>query len=896
MDTRSKKSDKSIITKVICFILVLITVGYGAYNAVCSIENIWSSNATKVTIDDALVYSTVADFESSVFRDQLEWFLHRIDTLAEFEGGSKEAYEKEANKYKGAAENLKKDILYHIKKDMYKTNKNGVTEGIVGLLELVEAGYVSLDYMNIPSGEAGRYLDYKTEFSYWEVEDWEYVDFFIDEPEMYYNDTWDEGHSKNASVEYYYNSLPADAKKMASELGYDLVVPINAIVYEDDVDETVMHTTVPNVTNVDGELEFYGNDTSYFFGFYGVTVNNSKLQDVIYNSPYASYEDFLYKYEEAKEQLMSFPSAYFATVKDGKVISTNIKGITEKSSKAEIEKTLSKCDFQAVFNDGFEIKESGPIDVDYYSYVSECNYIHYMGIYPYGTDSTAAFHEKLSTEYRHNLLMMKQTIQDVIWILSICLAVCALFGLILIIKSGRHRKDDEMHMAPLDKMWVDLRLLIDGGIICFAAWLALDNSFWRTGSTREIFKILIPAAAVVIAAFLLDFILYITRHLKNRDLLKSFMVVWVFNKIFKGIWNFFKKNKDKLNDKIKETKTKYIYVGDVETEVKRKTLIVILINIVVGITALFILDAETFLGLIIIFILFIFDCYILLRGIRFVGAVKRLFRVTGEIRNGDENAKVDYTAIPSAFHKTADDLMGIKDGIKNAVDKAMQNEKMKTELITNVSHDLKTPLTSIINYVDLLQKCDIEDETAQSYLAVLSEKSDRLKHLIEDLVEASKASSGAINVHTVSVSINEFINQLMGEHGDGLSEKNLTVIVNVPDEDIIVKADSNLLYRVLENLIVNVKKYAMENTRVYLSAQKQGTTAKIIIKNISAAPLNMTPEELKSRFVRGDESRSTSGNGLGLSIAENLCELMKGRLDLSIDGDLFTATVEMPLE
>lgn len=899
MDTRLKKSDKSIITKAICFILVLITVGFCAFSAVSSIANMWSTSSTTVTLDDTLTYGSLANMEENIFRNRLETYLYKLDSLAKFEGGSKEAYEKEANSYKTAAENLKKDILYHIKKDMYKTNKNGVTEGIVGLLELSEAGYVSLDYMNIPAGEAGRYLDYKTEFSYWEMEDWEYVDFFIDEPEMYYNNTWDEGHSKNASVEYYYNSLPADAKKMASELGYDLVVPINALIYEDDTDmgETVMHTTVPNVTSVDGELEFYGNDTSYLFGFYGVTINDSKLQDVLYNSPYASYEDFLYKYEEATAQLKNFPSAYFATVKDGKVISTNIKGITEKSSKKEIEKALSKCDFQAVFNDGLEIKEQGPIDADYYSYVSECNYIHYIGIYPYGTDSTAAFDEKLSTEYQHDFLMMRNTIQDIIWLLSVCFAVCALFGLILVVKSGRYRKDDEMHMAYLDKMWVEIRTVIDGGIIFFAAWLALDNSFWRTGSTRELFRILIPAAAVVIVAFLMDFILYITRHIKNRDLIKSFMVVWVFNKIFKGIWNFFKKNKDKLNDKIKETKNKYIYVGDVETEVKRKTLMVILLNILVGGFALFLMAAENFgFALFIIFVLFLFDCYILLRGVRFVGAVKRLFRVTSEIRNGDENARVDYTAIPSAFHKTADDLMGIKDGIRVAVEKAMQNEKMKTELITNVSHDLKTPLTSIINYVDLLQKCDIDDETAQSYLGVLSEKSDRLKHLIEDLVEASKASSGAINVNTVSVSVNEFINQLTGEHGEGLSEKNLTVIVNVPDEDIVVKADSNLLYRVLENLIVNVKKYAMEHTRVYISAQKTDRTAKIIIKNISAAPLNMTPEELKSRFVRGDESRSTSGNGLGLSIAENLCNLMKGKLDLSIDGDLFTATVEMPLE
>ena len=896
MDTRSKKSDKSIITKAICFILVLITVGFGALQAVGSLEMMWNASATKVTLNDTLMYNSIADFETSVFRDHLDWFLHRIDSLAEFEGGSKEVYEKEANAYKTAAENLKKDIIYHVKDDMYDTNKRNSTEGITGLLELVEEDYLSLNYIPVQSPDIGRYVDFQIEIYYWEIGDDLYCDFFIDESEMYYNNSWDEYHSENAQINYYFDSFPGEVKKIAEEMGYDMVVPINAIVYGDDVDETVTHATTVNVTNLDGEPEFYGNDTSSFFGFYGVTVNEEKLQDVLYTSPYSSYEDFLYKYEEAKEQLKTFPSAYFATVKDGEVVSTNIKGITSASTKAEIEKALSKCDFQAVFNDGWKVIKSDSITADFYSYASECKYIHYIGIYPYGTDSTAPFHEKLSAEYRKNLLFMKETIQDIVLFLIVCLAVCALFSLILIIKSGRHRKDDDMHMAYLDKMWVEIRTAIDGGIIFLAAWFAFDNSFWD-GSTRTIFRIVIPAAAVVAAAALLDFVLYITRHIKNRDLLKSFMVVWVFLKIILGFFGFLKKNKDKLKSKVKAIKTKYIYVGDVETEVKRKTLIVILLNILVGGFALFLFFVETFTpGLLLVAALFAFDCYILLRGIRFVGAVKRLFRVTSEIRNGDENAKVDYTAIPQAFHKTADDLMGIKDGIKVAVEKAMQNEKMKTELITNVSHDLKTPLTSIINYVDLLQKCDIEDETAQSYLSVLSEKSDRLKHLIEDLVEASKASSGAINVNTVSVSVNEFINQLTGEHSEGLSEKNLTVIVNLPDEDIVVRADSNLLYRVLENLIVNVKKYAMEHTRVYISAQKTGATAKITVKNISAAPLNMTPEELKSRFVRGDESRSTSGNGLGLSIAENLCSLMKGKLDVFIDGDLFTASVEMPLQ
>ena len=899
MDTRLKKS-KITFTKVLCVFLILLTVGFCTFSAVERVDTVWHSSATKVTLNDALQFDSLSRMEGTVFASQLDNYLMHIDSLAKYESGSKEAYEKEVATNKTAAEYLKKDMIYHIKKDMYRTNKNGVTEGIVGLLELAAAGYLSLDYMDVPSGEVGRYVDFKTEFSGWELEYEDYPDFFVDEPDMYYDGSWDDNHSNNSTVEYYFNSFPADVKKMAEKMGYALVVPINAFIYEDDVDETVMHTTLPYVTSVEGDITFE-NDTSYMFGFYGVTFNDAELQEELYNLPYSTYEGFLNKYEEERDELKNYPSAYFATLRNGKVISTNIKGLTEKSTEYDVMKAIGKCDFQARFkNDSWDIvKSEGLTDIDGFLFDS-CeaeSELHIVGIYPHGTDKTEPFHAKLGKEYQHNFLMMKKAIQEMIWIALIGLAVCLFFGLILIAKSGRYKKDDEVYMAPLDNMWVEVRTAIDGAIVFFCGWLFLDELFSLSNSFVVINAVLMTALAVVVAAALLDLILYITRHIKNRDLGKSFMVAWIFNKIIKGIWSFFRKNKEKLKDKIKAAKQKYIYVGDVEIEVKRKTLGVVIINIIVGGFALFLMAAENFgFAIFIILVLFLFDCYILLRGIRFVGAVNRLFRVTSEIRNGEENAKVDYTAIPTAFHKTADDLMGISDGIKNAVDKAMQNEKMKTELITNVSHDLKTPLTSIINYVDLLQKCDIEDETAQSYLQVLSEKSDRLKHLIEDLVEASKASSGAINVHTVSVSVNEFINQLTGEHAEGLSEKNLNVIVTLPDEDIIVKADSNLLYRVLENLVVNVKKYAMEHTRVYISAQRSENTAKIIIKNISAAPLNMTPEELKSRFVRGDESRSTSGNGLGLSIAENLCNLMKGKLDLSIDGDLFTATVEMPIE
>ena len=269
MDTRLKKS-KITFTKVLCVFLILLTVGFCTFSAVERVDTVWHSSATKVTLNDALQFDSLGRMEGTVFASQLDNYLMHIDSLAKYESGSKEAYEKEVATNKTAAEYLKKDMIYHIKKDMYRTNKNGVTEGIVGLLELAAAGYLSLDYMDVPSGEVGRYVDFKTEFSGWELEYEDYPDFFVDEPDMYYDGSWDDNHSNNSTVEYYFNSFPADVKKIAEEMGYDLVVPINAFIYETDVDETVMHTTTVNVTTVSGDIAFE-NDTSYMFGFYGIT-------------------------------------------------------------------------------------------------------------------------------------------------------------------------------------------------------------------------------------------------------------------------------------------------------------------------------------------------------------------------------------------------------------------------------------------------------------------------------------------------------------------------------------------------------------------------------------------------------------------------------------------------
>jgi signal transduction histidine kinase len=263
------------------------------------------------------------------------------------------------------------------------------------------------------------------------------------------------------------------------------------------------------------------------------------------------------------------------------------------------------------------------------------------------------------------------------------------------------------------------------------------------------------------------------------------------------------------------------------------------------------------------------------------------------MREGDMNVQIDTTRMPKPVKVFADDVMELQRGLQIAVNNALKDERMRTELITNVSHDLKTPLTSIINYVDLLSRCDIPDETAQQYIAVLGDKSARLKKLIEDLVEASKASSGAIRVDLVDMSLGELTNQIVGEYADAFEERNLDLIY-AADSDVLVRADSKLCYRVLDNLMGNVKKYAMPGTRVYLDLTQTDTHGVLTLRNVSQSQLNIPVEELLERFVRADESRSTEGSGLGLSIADNLCRLQGAELRLSISGDLFTAEVAFP--
>ena len=275
-------------------------------------------------------------------------------------------------------------------------------------------------------------------------------------------------------------------------------------------------------------------------------------------------------------------------------------------------------------------------------------------------------------------------------------------------------------------------------------------------------------------------------------------------------------------------------------------------------------------------------------------AFRRLRLGAKEIASGNLSSTVNEKNLILDFKDHAHDLNHIRDGLNEALEKRLQSERFRTELITNVSHDIKTPLTSIVNYVDLLQKEEPKTEKQQEYLEVLDRQSGKLKKLIEDLIEASKASSGAMTVDLQPCDLSILLDQTAGEYAERLEKTQLELVLQKPDTPVTVLADGRHLWRVFDNLMNNIVKYALPGTRVYLRLQESGGAAEVSFRNISREPLTMDVRELTERFVRGDASRHTEGNGLGLAIAMSLMRLQKGEMDVSLDGDLFKVTLRFP--
>lgn len=418
----------------------------------------------------------------------------------------------------------------------------------------------------------------------------------------------------------------------------------------------------------------------------------------------------------------------------------------------------------------------------------------------------------------------------------------------LVIITGRKSfYDEKVQLNAFDKLFNDINLACCIGFI--SLWIGLVNTFGMEYPE----KFLVPITIVIAAAGLI-FVLALVRHMKNRTLFKHTLIYSVLHKLF----SFFKDVYDNGSIAVKT------------------------VLIVVGYPVLVVLTFWMFpvtLG---------FAAWFALKKIK---AFKDIQEGVERIKGGDLNHSIEIEG-KGEFARLANHINSITDGLKNAVDNELKSERLKTELITNVSHDIRTPLTSIITYVDLLKREEDPEKIAE-YTAVLEQKSQRLKVLTDDLFDAAKASSGNIPVSLEQIDIASLITQGLGEVSEKIEERELVIKFTPPEEKVYISADGRLMWRAVENLLSNIFKYALTKSRVYIDIEDLGNEVLLTFKNISAYELNISADELMERFKRGDESRTSQGSGLGLSITKSLIELQKGRFQIQVDGDLFKAMIYM---
>ena len=299
--------------------------------------------------------------------------------------------------------------------------------------------------------------------------------------------------------------------------------------------------------------------------------------------------------------------------------------------------------------------------------------------------------------------------------------------------------------------------------------------------------------------------------------------------------------------------------------------------------------------ILIIFVVMAVDIFACIYILKYMADIQTVLKTSKQLEAGELDAKVDTSKMHADAAQLGDSLNNLGTGLSTAVESSIRDERTKAELITNVSHDIKTPLTSIINYVDLLKKEDIKNDKANEYIDVLDQKSQRLKQLILDLIEASKTSTGNIELENINLNLAELIYQGLGEYEDRFQQAELELIKNISNENVVIYADGRRVFRIIDNLLNNAVKYAKAGTRVYVDLAENDGRVVFSIKNLSNDMLNISADELMERFVRGDRSRNTEGSGLGLSIAKNLTELQGGTFDINIDGDLFKVEVAFPV-
>ncbi len=574
---------------------------------------------------------------------------------------------------------------------------------------------------------------------------------------------------------------------------------------------------------------------------------------------------------EAKETVINQASSYYFGKLYQYIDYILIEGMDRYESDLEDE-FGGDCNFY------FEIKdEEGNIALSNYMDVPyQASYDRTYGDYYY--DKAQGGYYADVHYYIHAIIPEELTVKDGFyymvefadWLVSVrySLIIFGIVSLVLMIIAfifmmcaAGHKKDsDEIVPNFVDMVPFDIYLGVFT-IIFVVSILVMESLSYDTAA----FLITLPFAGIVWLLMFISLMMTFATRVKLRSVFRNTVVMWVLRVCWQII------------------KTIFHLILSIPLFLKGVALYVIVCGVELfflmcgyGEFAVFWILEKGALGLVFLALLI---------------NLRKLLVAGRKLSSGDTDYKIDTSLMFWEFKEHAYNLNGIGSGLQNAVDKSLKSERMKAELITNVSHDIKTPLTSIINYVDLLKREGLDSEHAKEYLEVLDRQSARLKKLTEDLIEASKASTGNIKVNAEMLDANILLLQAIGEYEGKFNDKNLFMVTDMTEGEMFVYADGRLLWRVFDNMLNNIVKYAKQDTRVYISTSKIDNEINIVFKNISDAPLNISSDELMERFVRGDSSRNTEGSGLGLSIARSLTELMGGKFDITIDGDLFKCSM-----
>ena len=498
---------------------------------------------------------------------------------------------------------------------------------------------------------------------------------------------------------------------------------------------------------------------------------------------------------------------------------------------------------------------------DYFNEINSKNNVKNLKFAYYGSLDDESFKEIERDVFRYQVQVQ----------IGVSVLIAAILSLLLGLFMNMEKVDDSESLRKVFKFPIELVIILFVIFVFSAAGISSMNQIYRNLYLFYFLYLL----GLVIVSLTVNYFIILFKSIFNKNtenyLVKNSLIYRIFNAAISEFSNI-----DEENKSIKDAKIKF-------------TLVYFGICFVLFIVFLFFasLFSSTLEGIIFPMILFgIFIYYILMKNIN---EVARISRESSEIVKGNYKKNIEKNG--GLYDGIVDNFNNIGENLDLAIEDAVKSERLKTELITNVSHDLKTPLTSIINYSDLLSKDDNSEEEVKEYSKIINEKSNKLKVLIEDLFEVSKATSNYIELNKQELDFNSLVQQSIGEWEDKIKENNIEIISNLPEEKVMLNIDGQKFSRVLDNLFSNISKYALENSRVYVELRDNGRV-QLTIKNISKYPLNISAEELMERFTRGEKSRTTSGSGLGLSIASSFVRAHGASFDIDIDGDLFKVKIE----